>query len=90
MSYLIVPGTGQKIDIFGEGGGKRTAEAMDVPFLGQLPLNPNVRVGGDTGRPIALLGEANPEAAGFYSIARQVVERCASGLRKAPTMSVED
>ncbi len=90
MSYLIVPGTGQKIDIFGDGGGKRTAEAMDVPFLGQLPLNPNVRVGGDTGRPIALLGEANPEAAGFYSIARQVVERCASGLRKAPTMSVED
>lgn len=90
MSYLIVPGTNQKIDIFGEGGGKRTAEAMDVPFLGQLPLNPNVRVGGDTGRPIALLGEANPEAAEFYSIARQVVARCDAGLRKAPTMSVED
>ena len=90
MSYLIVPGTNQKIDIFGEGGGKRTAEAMDVPFLGQLPLNPKVRVGGDTGRPIALLGEANAEAAEFYSIARQVVARCDAGLRTGPTMSVED
>jgi ATP-binding protein involved in chromosome partitioning len=91
MSYLLIPGTGEKMDIFGHGGGKRTAEAMDVPFLGELPLNPQIRVGGDTGRPIALLGESDPQAAPFYDIARQIVERCGSGnLRKAPTMSIED
>jgi ATP-binding protein involved in chromosome partitioning len=90
MSYLIVPGTGQKVDIFGEGGGRRTAEAMGVPFLGELPLNPQIRVGGDTGRPVALLGESDPHAAPFYELARRVMERAESLVRKAPTMSVED
>ncbi|WP_321476335.1 Mrp/NBP35 family ATP-binding protein [uncultured Paludibaculum sp.] len=91
MSYLIVPGTGQKVDIFGEGGGRRTAEAMDIPFLGELPLNPQVRIGGDTGRPIALMGEQEPQAEGFYAIAKQVIARCsARPLRKAPSFSIED
>ncbi|QOY85320.1 Mrp/NBP35 family ATP-binding protein [Paludibaculum fermentans] len=91
MSYLIVPGTGQKVDIFGEGGGRRTAEAMDIPFLGELPLNPQVRIGGDTGRPIALMGEQEPQAEGFYAIAKQVIARCSAGpLRKAPSFSIED
>lgn len=90
MSYLIVPETGQKVDIFGEGGGRRTAEAMDVPFLGELPLNPQIRVGGDTGRPVALLGEADPHAAPFYELARRVIERTESLVRKAPTITVED
>ncbi len=58
MSYLVVPGTDQRIDVFGQGGGKRTAEAMDVPFLGELPMDPRVRIGGDTGRPRRAAGEA--------------------------------
>jgi len=90
MSYLIVPGTGQKVDIFGEGGGRRTAEAMDVPFLGELPLNPQVRVGGDSGRPIALLGAEDPQAAPFFEMAKRLMERCAGGTRKAPTFSIEE
>ncbi len=90
MSYMIVPGTGQKIDVFGQGGGRRTAEAMDVPFLGELPLNPEVRVGGDSGRPIALRGEADEQAAPFFEMAKRVMERCAGGRRKAPTFSIED
>ncbi len=90
MSYLIVPETGQKIDIFGEGGGRRTAEAMGVPFLGELPLDPQVRVAGDSGRPVALLGESDPHAAPFYELARRVVEGCQTLARKAPTISVED
>src|SRR3954464_3459070 len=52
MSYMIAPKSKERIDVFGEGGGKRTAEAMNVPFLGELPLDPQVRVGGDGGRPI--------------------------------------
>ncbi|MBI4893406.1 MAG: Mrp/NBP35 family ATP-binding protein [Acidobacteria bacterium] len=89
MSYLIVPETGQKIDIFGEGGGRRTAEAMDIPFLGELPLNPQVRISGDSGRPVALLGEEDPHCAPFFEIAKQLMARC-GGTRKAPTFSVED
>jgi ATP-binding protein involved in chromosome partitioning len=51
MSYMVVPGSAQRIDVFGQGGGRRTAEAMDVPFLGELPLEPQIRIGGDTGSP---------------------------------------
>jgi ATP-binding protein involved in chromosome partitioning len=91
MSYLVVPETGQHIDVFGQGGGQRTAEAMDIPFLGALPLDPRVRVAGDTGEPVTLLGEDNPQAAGFYAIARRLVERCEeAGSRPAPTFTVEE
>src|SRR5580765_3314445 len=57
MSYMLVPGTSQRIDVFGQGGGRRTAAAMSVPFLGELALEPGIRIGGDSGRPFALLGE---------------------------------
>lgn len=91
MSYLVIPESGQKLDIFGQGGGERTAEAMGVPFLGSLPLDPRVRIGGDTGRPVALLGPDDAKASGFYEIAQRVVERCgAGGIRRAPKMTIED
>ncbi len=91
MSYLVIPESGQKLDIFGQGGGERTAEAMGVPFLGSLPLDPRVRIGGDTGRPVALLGPDDAKASGFYEIAQRVVECCgAGGIRRAPKMTIED
>jgi ATP-binding protein involved in chromosome partitioning len=77
--------------VFGEGGGRRTAEAMGIPFLGELPLNPGVRIGGDTGRPVALLGESDTQAAPFFAIAKAVVERCgAGGVKRAPKVTIED
>jgi ATP-binding protein involved in chromosome partitioning len=92
MSYLVIPESGQKLDIFGQGGGERTAEAMGVPFLGSLPLDPRVRIGGDTGRPVALLGPDDANAKQFYEIAERVVERCSAalGVRRAPKMTIED
>lgn len=91
MSYMIVPGTGQRIDVFGEGGGRRTAEAMQLPFLGEVPLEPQVRIGGDTGRPVALLGPEDSKAAGFYSMARTVLAGLdgASG-NTGPRITIED
>lgn len=88
MSYMMIPGTDQKIDVFGQGGGRRTAEAMDLPFLGELALEPQIRIGGDSGRPVALLGEADPRAAGFFNIARQLVPIITSKTAKGPTMSI--
>jgi ATP-binding protein involved in chromosome partitioning len=90
MSYLTVPGSTQRIDVFGEGGGKRTAEAMSVPFLGQLPLDPQTRIGGDTGRPVALLGESDPQAAPFFVIAREISARLAAGTDKGPSITIEE
>lgn len=52
MSYLTCPHCAERIDVFSHGGGQRTARQMDVHFLGELPLDPQVRVGGDSGQPI--------------------------------------
>jgi hypothetical protein len=49
MSYLQCPHCSERIDVFSHGGGKKTAETMNVPFLGELPLDPAVRVHGSIG-----------------------------------------
>lgn len=58
MSYLVMP-DGSKMDLFGSGGGKSLAEKMDAPYLGSIPIDPLVRVGGDGGKPVTI---ANPES----------------------------
>jgi ATP-binding protein involved in chromosome partitioning len=78
------------VDVFGEGGGKRTAEAMDVPFLGELPMDPDIRIGGDTGRPVALLGESSEQAKAFFEMARRLVERAQASHKPATRFTVED
>ncbi|MBE7541623.1 MAG: Mrp/NBP35 family ATP-binding protein [Solibacteraceae bacterium] len=91
MSYLVAPGSGERIDVFGEGGGKRTAEAMGIPFLGELPLNPRIRMGGDSGRPVALLGDSDPESQPFMDMARQILKATEDGAKpKGPSISIED
>jgi ATP-binding protein involved in chromosome partitioning len=89
MSYLIAPGSGERIDVFGHGGGKRTAEAMKVPFLGELALNPEVRIGGDTGKPIATRA-GDPLAAPFRELAERIEARCLEEHKPGPKITVED
>ena len=72
MSFLNCPHCHERIDVFSYGGGRRTAQEMQVPFLAELPLDPQVRIGGDTGSPIALRkGEGEP----FLELARAAVAR---------------
>jgi len=52
MSYFIAPDTGNKYDIFGFGGGEKLALELGVPFLGGIPIDPRIRIGGDKGVPI--------------------------------------
>ncbi|MEW6701513.1 MAG: iron-sulfur cluster carrier protein ApbC [Bacteroidota bacterium] len=52
MSYFIAPDTGKRYDIFGTGGGQKLAEELSIPLLGAIPINPNIRKGGDNGKPI--------------------------------------
>jgi len=87
MSYLDCPHCHERIDVFSHGGGKKTAEAMGVPFLGELPLDPAIRIGGDSGQPITL-GDAG---APFVAIAREVQRRAAeeSG-KKGPSIQIEE
>lgn len=50
MSGFICPDTGKKWDIFGSGGARKKAEELSVPFLGEVPLNMQIRVNGDDGQ----------------------------------------
>lgn len=75
MSWFENPETGKPIAIFGSGGGARLAEETNLPLLGQIPLDPRVQEGGDTGRPI-VVAEANSGAAKALSkLATRIVER---------------
>lgn len=74
MSYLESPEGGELIDIFGRGGGRRMAEKFEVPFLGEIPIDPRIRIGGDTGVPIV---ESHPESTAgkaFMDLADIVLE----------------
>jgi ATP-binding protein involved in chromosome partitioning len=72
MSYFLCPGDGKKYDIFGTGGGSREAARLQIPLLGEVPIEPLVRQSGDTGRPAVA---AHPESAAaqvFSGIAQKI------------------
>jgi Mrp family chromosome partitioning ATPase len=73
MSGFLCPHCGEVIELFGKGGGKRAAEEMGVPFLGAIPIEPSIVVGGDTGKPF--VGDrAHPESSkAFEEIVGAVV-----------------
>ncbi len=77
MSYFRAP-DGSRHYIFGQGEGRRVAEQFGVPFLGEIELDPQIRIGGDTGKPVALDGPQAPAARGFYTMAETVLARVAA------------
>src|SRR5437764_6631295 len=79
MSYFICRHCGEREEIFGHGGGKKTAEMLGVPFLGEVPIDPKVVVGGDTGEPIVSLDPTSVAAAAFRELAKQIVNTVESG-----------
>jgi ATP-binding protein involved in chromosome partitioning len=91
MSYLQCPHCSERIDVFSTGGGRRTASTMDIFFLGALPLDPNVRIGGDTGQPVATFGPDDARAKDFYEMATLVRMRAReAGNDNGPTISIAD
>lgn len=80
MSYFICRHCGTREEIFGHGGGKKTAEMLGVPFLGEVPIDPKVVVGGDTGQPIFVMDPGSPAAGAFRELARQVADQIESGM----------
>ncbi len=75
MSTFHCPHCNKPIDIFGHGEGTKTAVAYDVPVLGEIEIDPRIRLGGDTGKPVATLGESAPAAQSLYKLARAVAAR---------------
>jgi ATP-binding protein involved in chromosome partitioning len=88
MSFLTCPHCHERIDVFSYGGGRKTAEQMGVNFLAELPLDPEVRIGGDSGNPVALRkGQNEP----FVELARNTATRAAEEAAKTgPSFEISD
>jgi ATP-binding protein involved in chromosome partitioning len=83
MSHFTCPHCHQEIDIFSKGGAERTAKQFNLPFLGSVELDPEIRHGGDHGLPVALAGQESDHGAQFYAIALKVAERAQAQSAKA-------
>lgn len=70
MSYFIAPDTGNRYDIFGTGGGERLAARYNIPLLGQIPINMDIREGSDNGEPPVALGSETLKS--YY---KEIVEK---------------
>ena len=75
MSYFNCPHCNGRIDVFGHGEGQHMAKSFGVPFLGEIEIDPQIRIGGDTGKPVASLGEDAPGGKSVYAVARNVIAR---------------
>jgi ATP-binding protein involved in chromosome partitioning len=78
MSYFLCPDNGKRYDIFGSGGGKREAARLQVPFLGEIPIEVAVREAGDHGEPIVRSAPNSASALAFRETARQLTRTVSS------------
>jgi ATP-binding protein involved in chromosome partitioning len=75
MSYFIAPDTGKKYDIFGIGGGLNFSKDTGTPFLGGIPIDSRIRIGGDKGKPIVYDMPDSEHAEAVMKIARNLAEQ---------------
>jgi ATP-binding protein involved in chromosome partitioning len=75
MSWFECPHCGKPSPIFGSGGGERLARELELPLLGQIPLDPRVMAGGDAGAPIVVTQPESSAARALVAIAERVSER---------------
>jgi ATP-binding protein involved in chromosome partitioning len=85
MSYFLCPDNGKRYDIFGSGGAKQRAAELDVPFLGEVPINIQIRVHGDEGKVGASFDD--PESAPYFeTICHRLVQNLAQAHREQPPL----
>ncbi len=88
MSYFACPNCGHESDIFGRGGGERTAEAMEVPFLGRIPIYEPIRQGGDSGHPLVIAEPDSPVSRAFFAAAEQMAAQVSIASFRKPVIPV--
>jgi ATP-binding protein involved in chromosome partitioning len=72
MSSFLCPGCGQETQIFGHGGVKTAAVRMDLPFLGEVPIDLAIREGGDSGQPLVVAHPDSPQSKVFQGMAESL------------------
>ena len=87
MSYLVLP-DGTEMDVFGKGGGKKLADQMNVPLIGNIPMEAEVRVGGDVGVPIIISNPESVAAKALQNIAPDVAAKLSVASMQKPTIEL--
>jgi len=88
MSYFVPPDLpDRKYYIFGEGGGRRTADELGVDFLGEIPIDPRVVEGGDAGKPIVTHAPESSTAEAFRELAGAIARRLAVIASRTPALA---
>jgi ATP-binding protein involved in chromosome partitioning len=85
MSFFECPGCGGRYEIFGSGGAKRRALELDVPFLGELPINIQLRIRGDEGHTAANFGD-QAISKYLHTICLNLVKNIVAGRKEAPAL----
>ncbi|RMF64936.1 MAG: iron-sulfur cluster carrier protein ApbC [Calditrichaeota bacterium] len=73
MSYFVCPHCQGRTEIFDHGGGKKASKKFDVPFLGEIPLDIKIRIGGDQGKPIVVSEPDSPVSEAFKKLAESII-----------------
>ncbi|MFQ5588581.1 MAG: Mrp/NBP35 family ATP-binding protein [Nitrospiria bacterium] len=88
MSYFECPHCHEATEIFSRGGGRTAAEKLDLSFLGEVPIDPAIRMGGDTGHPIVTSNPSSPQALAFMEIAKNLTEQVASKNSEKTSLNI--
>jgi len=86
MSYFVCPHCGERTSIFGEGGGREAAETLGVPLLGEIPLMPALREGGDKGTPIVVSDPGSVAGQALLEAARELARTSRTRVGKPLTL----
>ncbi|MEW5982916.1 MAG: Mrp/NBP35 family ATP-binding protein [Acidobacteriota bacterium] len=86
MSHFVCPSCSHEADIFGRGGGERTARELSVPFLGSIPISEPLRVGGDTGVPIVMSQPDAPASKAFVAAAERTAAQVSIQSYRTPVI----
>jgi ATP-binding protein involved in chromosome partitioning len=90
MSYFACPNCHHESDVFGRGGGERTAQAMEVPFLGRIPIYEPICRGGDAGQPLVIGEPESAAARAFFSAAEQLAAQVSIASFATPIIPVQE
>lgn len=91
MSYFVCDECGKRHEIFRHGGGRWASEELGVPFLGEVPLDPRVTLGGDQGNPVVTFAPDSPASQALRDVARNLIvqlEATASQRAQLPTLDL--
>jgi len=83
MSYFVCDGCGKQHEIFSRGGARRAAERFKIPYLGEIPITPALREGGDQGVPILVQDPRSPVSKSFLEIAAKLAGQLSIASERA-------